>query len=398
MRIVFVADGRSPIALNWIRYFVEIGYEVHLVSTFPCSLELSLASINIIPIAFGRFAGAGGDGVLKPEKAGLRRVIPVGLRTKTRQWLGPLTLGVAAKRLRMLLEQVQPDIVHALRIPFEGMFSALTQPQMPLVISVWGNDFTLHGTSSPMMARYTRMTLQRANALHADCQRDIKMAQDWGYDKRKPSIVLPGGGGVQKDIFYPPLAQEDKDAPAQRPTVINPRGFRAYVRNDTFFRAIPIVLEQHPNIRFLCPSMQGEPQAERWIEVLDIAGIVELLPNQTHLEMAELFRKAQVTTSITTHDGTPNTLLEAMACGCFPIVGDLESLREWIEDGSNGFLVDPGDASALAEAILSALDQDQLRAKARQYNTHLITEKAEYGRVMEAAENFYKELINASFG
>lgn len=394
MRLVFVADGRSPIALNWIRYFVETGHEVHLVSTFPCSLELSLASINIIPIAFGSYAGSGMAGGLRGTRAGLHRIIPIGLRTKTRQWLGPLTLHSAVNRLQNVLDQVQPDIIHAMRIPFEGMLSALSEPKMPLVISVWGNDFTLHALSSPMMARYTSLTLLRANALHTDCKRDIKLAHDWGYEMRKPSIVLPGGGGVQKGIFYPSVSQEKNVNDIERQFVINPRGFRAYVRNDTFFRAIPIVLKQRSSVRFVCTSMLGEPEAERWLKELDVADNVELLPNQTRLGMAELFRQAQVTTSITTHDGTPNTLLEALACGCFPVVGDLESLREWVKDGVNGFLVNPSDPNALAEAILRALDQDRLRAKARQYNTCLIAERAEYNRVMVAADSFYRELVD----
>ena len=394
MRLVFVADGRSPIALNWIRYFVETGHEVHLVSTFPCSLELSLASVNVIPVAFGNLAGKGVTGDTVSGRRGLRRVIPLGLRTLTRQWMGPLTLADAARRLREVLARIQPDMIHAMRIPFEGMLSALAEPQQPLLISVWGNDFTLHAPSTPLMTRYTRLSLLRANALHADCQRDLKLARYWGFEMGKPAIVLPGGGGVQMDIFHPPVAQiEEIRATKGVPTVINPRGFRAYVRNDTFFQAIPIILQQHSPVKFVCATMQGESRAERWVKELDIAGYVDLLPKQTRPEMAELFRQAQVTASITTHDGTPNTLLEALACGCFPIVGDIESLREWIMDGVNGFLVDPSDPKALAQAILTALDQDHLRANARQHNTRLIAEKAEYGQVMERAEMFYRELI-----
>jgi glycosyltransferase involved in cell wall biosynthesis len=394
MRLVFVADGRSPIALNWIRYFVETGHEVHLVSTFPCSVELSLASVNVIPIAFDRLAGPGVTGDTTSGGRSIRRVIPLSLRTLTRQWLGPLTLADSAKRLREVLAHIQPDMIHAMRIPFEGMLSALAEPKMPLMISVWGNDFTLHAPSTPMMARYTRLSLLRANVLHTDCQRDEKMARSWGFERGKPAIVLPGGGGVQMDIFYPPFSQgKDINVTNRVPTVINPRGYRAYVRNDTFFKAIPIILQQHPSVRFVCPSMQGESRAERWLNELDIAGNVELLPKQTRPEMAKLFRQSHVTTSITTHDGTPNTLLEALACACFPIAGDLESLREWIKDGVNGFLVDPSDSNALAQAILSALDQGHLRAEARQYNTRLIAEKAEYGHVMERAEIFYQELI-----
>ena len=37
----------------------------------------------------------------------------------------------------------------------------------------------------------------------------------------------------------------------------------------------------------------------------------------------------------------PEAILEAMALGCFPIAGDIESVREWITPGVNGILVDP---------------------------------------------------------
>ncbi len=47
------------------------------------------------------------------------------LRTALRQWLGPLTLPGAARQLRLLIDQVQPDLVHAMRIPYEGMLAAL---------------------------------------------------------------------------------------------------------------------------------------------------------------------------------------------------------------------------------------------------------------------------------
>ena len=52
MRLLFVVDGRSPISMNWISYFVETGHEVHLASTFPCEPDLSLTSLTFIPVAF----------------------------------------------------------------------------------------------------------------------------------------------------------------------------------------------------------------------------------------------------------------------------------------------------------------------------------------------------------
>ena len=52
MRILFVADGRSPIAQNWIRYFAERGDEVYLASTFNCAVDFPLKGLEITPVAF----------------------------------------------------------------------------------------------------------------------------------------------------------------------------------------------------------------------------------------------------------------------------------------------------------------------------------------------------------
>ena len=58
----------------------------------------------------------------------------------------------SARRLQELIRRLQPELVHAMRIPYEGMVAALARPSMPLLISVWGNDFTLHARSTPLMA------------------------------------------------------------------------------------------------------------------------------------------------------------------------------------------------------------------------------------------------------
>jgi glycosyltransferase involved in cell wall biosynthesis len=395
MRLLFVADGRSPIALNWIRYFLDRGDEVHLASTFPCQPEPGLASLDIIPVAFSRLKSSRNQKIEPMQAAESRRggrdlsgFVPGRLRMGLRQWLGPLTIPAAAGRLANLAGRIKPELVHAMRIPYEGMLASRASLPMPVLISIWGNDFTLHARSNPWMAAYTRLALQGASALHTDCRRDLRLAQEWGFPSGRPDIVLPGNGGVQLDVFYPPAER------APEPVIINPRGFRAYVRNDTFFRAVPMVLGKLPQARFLCTGMADEPQALRWQERYGIAKSVELLPQQSRKQMADLFRRAQVAVSPTTHDGTPNTLLEAMACGCFPVAGDIESLREWITPGENGLLVDPGDASAVANAILEAFARTELLERAAKVNPELISRRAEYKEGMRQAVEFYAKLLS----
>lgn len=398
MRLLFVADGRSPIALNWIKYFVEEGYEVHLVSTFNCAPDFSVSSLHILPVGFSELKKPPDSPPPRLSMRGLIfRLLPAGGRTRLRHWLAPFTLSIAAEKLEVLISQIQPDLVHAMRIPYEGMLAALglnLVPEQRMILSVWGNDFTLHAPSTPFLSRYTRLALGRADGLHTDCQRDARLAEKWGFDPSKPVAVLPGAGGIQLDLFHPNLA-EKQSAQGKTITVINPRGFRAYVRNDVFFNAIPLVLEQVPTIRFICPATAEENQAKRWVQELGIAGSVDLLPRQSRQAMAELYRKAEIAVSPSLHDGTPNTLLEAMACGCFPLAGDIESIHEWIQPGVNGLLFDPNDPQSLADAVVAAAGQPDLRQSALKYNTRLIAERAEYRRVMGAADKFYREVLNA---
>lgn len=395
MRLLFIADGRSPTANNWMSFFIEAGHEVHLISTSPFESGLKFHSQAIIPVAFS-------SSVVGKE----RKKTPGGLklRSRIRDWLGPFTVASAGRKVSDRIETIAPDLVHAMRIPFEGMIGAAANPLMPFAVSVWGNDFTLHAAASPWMKNLTRRTLHAANALHVDCLRDMKLARQWGFPDEREIVVLPGGGGVKEDVFHPGEISENfltaksgtplEKLPANAALIVNPRGFRAYVRNDVFFKSIPPVLEKMPDTFFVCPSMENDSRAEEWIMRLGIEESVFLLPQLTPQQMGLLFRQAMVAVSPTEHDGTPNTLLEAMASGCFPIAGDLESIREWIENGVNGLLVNVAEPGELAEAILRALSDPDLRSAAALKNETLIEEQARYADVMREAQAFYSRIIS----
>lgn len=244
------------------------------------------------------------------------------------------------------------------------------------------------------MRDWTRKTLLRANGLVADTRRDTRLAAEWGFSTDKPSLVIPGSGGLD-------LAAIDQavDSAVTVPVrvkqaaqlVVNPRGFRpGSVRNDTFFSAIPLLLERLPETLFACFAMQGQPEAQEWVERLNIQKQVLLLPYLPQQAAWSIFHSAQVTVSVSQHDGTPNSLLEAMACGCFPIAGDIESLREWIEPGQNGLLVDPSSPQELADALEKALNDDALRSQAARMNRQIVEQRASRDVIQAQLSGFYQ--------
>lgn len=384
MKIVFIADGRSPTAINWIKHFIERGDEVTLVSSAYCPPMNGLKALHIVPL------GLSGVEKLTSSRSYLRAPVLVGARTLVKQWLGPFTVRKRAVVIRRIITETQPDLVHAMRIPFEGMAAADAYTGIPLVISVWGNDFTLHSVSNQFMRYYTQWALRVADGLHADCERDIRLARELGFNEGKPTTVIPGSGGIRPEVFFP------SGTLCSQPVIINPRGFRAYVQNESFFKAIPLVLRELPAAKFVCAGMAGQPQVLDWIEALGIENAVELLDNLPQAQLAERFREAMIVVSPTTHDGTPNSLIEAMACGCFPVAGDIESIREWIVDGENGLLVDPLDPTAIANGILRATRDETLRRNGFFINQRAIAERALYTESMKKAEAFYTTVTRST--
>jgi glycosyltransferase involved in cell wall biosynthesis len=400
MHILLVADGRSPITRRWLDGLLALHYQITLVSSHPCEPPEGIQALYVVPIAFSRFT-AGGKGLhTGSAQPGLRRQLVKTFRSPflaARYTLGPLSVRYYAPRFREIVAQVKPDLVHALRIPFEGMLASHTPAEIPLAISIWGNDLTLHAPKTHSMGRLTRQTLRRANGLHTDAQRDLRLAHEWGYPDGRPDLVVPSNGGmdlerVQRMRAALPAELEVR-IPKDHTLVINPRGVRAYTRTDTFFQAIPLVLEQSPKTAFVCPSMAGEAQAERWAAAVHADERVVLLPVLSQGQLWDLFTRCPVSISVTNHDGTPNTLLEAMSCGSFPVAGNIESLREWIDPGVNGLLVDPGSPRELANTVLEALNNPEFRERANQANLDMIRERAEVSHIQPKIAAFYQKVL-----
>lgn len=401
MRILLVADGRSPITHGWIRMLKRAKHAVFLVSSFPCAPIEGVEELHVMPIAFNALSGSQvstGTHTLQKNNPVRQQVGKFrSLLMTGRYWVGPLSLPIYRSRFHQLVTRLKPDLVHGLRIPFEGMLAGYTPKPLPLLISIWGNDLTYHAQGSFLMAHSSRNTLRRADGLMADAQRDIRLGKEWGFNPSAPTLVVPGAGGVELSAISnvkKEIGEFKEWLPGGRRLVINPRGFRpGSVRNDTFFKAVPLVLAKNPDVFFACAAMQGQPEAQEWLNRLDIAGNVHLLPYLSQASLWNLFKLADLTISISEHDGTPNSLLEAMACGCFPIAGDIESIREWITHGRNGFLVDPNDPQALADSILKGLADSDLRNSAAKVNESIVIKRADAEIIRKSVDAFYSQFL-----
>jgi glycosyltransferase involved in cell wall biosynthesis len=76
-------------------------------------------------------------------------------------------------------------------------------------------------------------------------------------------------------------------------------------------------------------------------------------------EVLSLYEEADVFVYPSLYEGFGLPVLEAMACGCPVIASNVSSLPEVV--GEAGLLVDPYDVKALAQAMLTVLEDDELK-------------------------------------
>lgn len=398
MRLLLIADGRSPITRSWLKAIQPLGFTLHLVSTFPCPPIEGVELAAILPIAFASMAGSQVEGAVKSKNKTIHKLMnwrP--LLQKWRYMLGPLTLPFFTQKLENIVLSIKPDVVHALRIPFEGMLTATLPQSIPLLLSTWGNDLTLHAHGSWLMKRLTRKALSRANGLFSDTQRDVQLAKEWGLRAGHPAITIPGNGGLDLDEIRK-LQQKPPDIPdyfrGRFPVIINPRGFRpGSVHQHVFFQCLPEALREFPLALVICTGMQGQSEAVRQLKEIGLEDNIRLLPYVSQPELWNLYRLSQVYMSLSSHDGTPNTLLEAMSFGCLPVCGDIESIREWITNKQNGLLVDPMDSHAAAQALITACRDVDLRKKAGVLNQRIIRARANVQENRKLIKSFYQLFI-----
>jgi glycosyltransferase involved in cell wall biosynthesis len=395
VRLLFVADGRSPTTISWLSYWLSSGDDVHLISTYACNQIPGLASLNIINVAFSEATSPGAYPNGRKLILRLRRPLRV-----LRSMIGPLCLSEPHKKYLKVVESINPDLIHAHRIPFEGLLSEVTPKQIPLVVSIWGNDITLHAKGSPSMAVATRKVLRRADALFADTHRDIHLGKEWGLRKEAKILVIPGAGGIPMEKLRPVNFSSNlpEELPAE-PIIVNPRGQRpGSLRQDIFLQAVKYFTQSETRGIFVCPSLLGDEQYKKLILKLGIQDRVFLWPKLTQAQLWYLFTKSSVYASPSIHDGIPNSMLEAMVLGCFPVTGNIESMKEWIINGENGFLVNANNAKEMANAFIQAINNSALRHSAAKINSELIAERANYIKNMNAVRDVYIKLEESRKG
>jgi glycosyltransferase involved in cell wall biosynthesis len=368
LRLCYISNPNLIHTRRWVTWFASRGHTVCLLADVPLKEPWSdVPVIDVSKIFYARY-------IRFP-------VWTVWLRNFIRKW--------------------QPDILHAHRINSAGWMAAASGFH-PYIVTPWGVDIFVQPFNSWLARFLAQYTVRKADLVTSLSDVMGKELLNLGATQDKLHKIQ---FGVEMEIFKPE-ANNNVDLldlrrrlslPENARVVLSPRAVTPLYSLDIIMQAIPLIRQRVPEAYFIFldynTEMEYKQQLEQLSNSLGIDPIIRWVTAiRSRSEMAKLYQLSDVVLSIPSTDGTPVSVMEAMACGKPVVSTDLPPLREFISDGRNGWLVPVREIHLLAERTIQLLEQPELAKEFGQLAHQTVAEKANTATEMQRMETLYNQL------
>lgn len=287
------------------------------------------------------------------------------------------------KRLKELMKAEKPDVTlgYTVKPVIYGAIAAKRAKVKNINGMVTGGGYTF--TSKTVKARVLgvivrtlykigfrrtdHIIFQNPDDLDEFCQRKLV--------KREKCYVV-NGSGVNMSRFEP-APMPEKPAFFMLSRLLKSKGVEEYLA------AARKVKENHPEASFYLlgkyETTMQDAVSKEVVESCIKDGIIERFEETS--DVRPYYEKCSVYVLPSYREGTPRTVLEAMAMGRPIITTDTNGCRETVIDGESGYLVPVGDRELLAERMEAFLNNPELIEQMGSRSVALCREKFEVGRV-----------------
>lgn len=365
-KILFLAWGYSIHAQRRIQIFVDDPlFEVTIVSTY----NYQFSGATNIPLSQAKTTQKTGSyqslegGYFSRHRSIIKIIYYLSLPYKFIEELVRLVKDYFI--LKRTIDQKQPDIIFLQTLLYPSYLVLLIRKSVPVIITFWNGDVTWWakwtGIERLLKKQIVIQGVKRASSITVNSGEAYNACINYG--KSAKYIHLIRYPGVDISRFHPinkDLAKKHVCENAQM-IIFWPRGIADYLNFDTLVAASQIVLTKYTDIHFiiLFANKEVDVSIKEDLKVKGIEKNYSLLNKIQFEDMPYYYSAADVMISLSSNDSLPNTMLEAMACGCPVIMGDIPQIREWITNGKNGYLCPVKDADKLAECIINVIEDPQ---------------------------------------
>jgi glycosyltransferase involved in cell wall biosynthesis len=312
--------------------------------------------------------------------------------------LGPREFRALAHLYR-LMRREKPDVVHThtAKAGFVGRVAARLA-RVPVVVHTF-HGHVLQGYYSPLKTSLLRR-MERALAGWTDCILAVSegVKQDLlAYGVAAPEKILVMPLGLELEPFldghaaHGAFRREWHVQEADRLVGIVGRIF-PIKNHHLFLEAAALVAQEEPTARFVIVG-DGllRAEVERQARALGLSDRV--IFTGWRRDLPSIYADLDVLAVTSNNEGTPVSAIEAMASACPVVATRVGGLPDLIREGETGLLVPPGDAPAVAAAIVRLLRQPADARRLGQAGQAAVRERFAVQRLISDMERLYQALL-----
>jgi len=333
MKILMLADPYEPHIIKWVSALGRQGVEIILFSLVPGDPALYPMDQKIT------FYHSGFSGKFITGRPGKLSKLSY-LRTLPRLW--------------RVIRKHRPDILHAHYASGYGLIGALSGFQ-PFVLSAWGSDVVHFPTISPLHRWMIRFVLKKARRVLSTS----KFMS--GYIERLTGItpvVTPFG--IDTRVFYP-QQQERNGNTLVIGTIKKMKPEYSLHTLIQAFHQVRQMLPDQPMRLLLVGDGTERGRLEQLVQESGLSPFVDFAGYQPYAEVVDYHNSLDVYVNVSLAESFGVSVLEASACGRPVVASDVGGLREVVQEGYSGYLVEPGNSEATAQAICKLARDPALR-------------------------------------
>jgi glycosyltransferase involved in cell wall biosynthesis len=310
--------------------------------------------------------------------------------------LNPVRDLVTLWKVYQLIRELKPDVVHThtAKAGFVGRIAARLAG-VPVIVHTFHGHF-FQGYFNWLTTRFF-IFLERMTARMSDTVITLteglrrELADVYRIARKSRITVLPLGLDLEVFAQTPRKSGAFRQAwniPADVP-LIGIVGRLAVVKNHALFlEAAARVRAQLPQARFaIIGDGETRPQVEAQVDALGLRDVVTITGWQR--DLAPIYGDLDLLVISSIAEGTPVTVIEALAAGCPVVATKVGGLPDLLDHGQLGKLVPSQDADALAQAIVETNNAppDGLRAQA------LMLDRYGIDRLVRDLDSLYRGML-----
>lgn len=234
--------------------------------------------------------------------------------------------------------------------------------EKPVVVWLAGSDIFF--TRMVFLSTLFVKIMRRADAIVCENQSFKNQLIHIGIQTEKIRVIP---NGINLDQFKPAdktHARKQLHLPQEKLLVLAIGSLSPLKGHEYLLEAIPEILHTTQDIEFLFIGVGDmRDKLTRLIQQLNLEKYVTFFNMQSSQNIPLWLNAADIFVLPSLSEGTPNVLLEAMACGLPCIATRVGGVPEVIQDGENGLLAVPKSPKNLAEKIATLIHNTSLRVQ-----------------------------------